>query len=375
MKRSALGAWLMGLLLAAGAVWFYLNFERVTEREQVGYQGEARRNPYLAAMRLIERMGMKTRELHQLNELERLPRGGTLVLARRRAGLSRGQAERMLAWVHDGGHLIVEAEDHRSPDLLLDSLKVMRRELKLKPPARPSEIRLPDAPAPLQVRFEYRQDLIDLGRSAAAVVKDEWSILLLEYGRGNGRVTVLNGFSFMTNRTIGRNDHAEFVWRLVQQNRSAPEVSIAAWLESPSLSAWLLDHAWQALATAALLLALWLWRVAPRFGPLEPDPLPQRRRLLDHLRASGIFYWKAGAAPRLLAAARESCLRKIARTHPGVVELPPAQRVERFAALTQLAPHELELALGGTAADPRQFTAAIRTLQAMEERLTRTTKM
>lgn len=375
MKRAQLVTVLLTLLLLGGGVWFYLNFDRVAERELVGFQGDARRNHLLAPMRLIERMGMRTREVRSLAGLDHLAPGGTLILARYRAALRRAQVDRILSWVHAGGYLIVEAEDYRSQDLLLDALKVRRRELRLHPPAKPSEIRLPHAAAPLRVRFGFRQDLLDVGRRAVFALHDHWSVLLLEYSHGRGRITVLNGFSFMDNRTIGEHDHAELVWQLVQSNASAPEVAVAARIEMPSLAAWLLEFVWQALATAGALLGLWLWSVMPRFGPLSPDPLPQRRRLLDHLRASGLFHWKAGGASRLVAAAREACLRKIARTHPDVIELPPAERVEQFSVLTQLAPRDLKLALGEAADDPRRFTAAIRALQAMEERLTRRAKI
>lgn len=373
MKRVPLALLITIVLLIGGGVWLYLSFERVTESETVGYQGEARRNQLLAAMRLVERMGMKTQEVRGLADLDQLAPGGTLILARHRAALLQPQADRVLSWVSDGGYLIVEAEEYHNKDPLLDAFQLIRRELRVRPSPRPSEIKLPGAAAVLRVRFENRQDLIDVGRRAAGTVQDDWSVLLLNYTHGRGRITVVNGFSFMNNATIGRNDHAEFVWQLVRSNPSAPEVAVAAWIEMPSLLAWLREHAWQALVTGGALLGLWLWRVIPRLGPLKPDPLPQRRRLLDHLRASGLFHWKAGAAGRLTAAAREVCLRKIARTHPGVIELPAAERIERFAALTQLPPRDLGLALGEAPTDPRQFTTAIRTLQAMEERLTRKT--
>ena len=39
--------------------WLATRIERVPEMEQVGYSGEARRNPYLAALRLAQRMGSR----------------------------------------------------------------------------------------------------------------------------------------------------------------------------------------------------------------------------------------------------------------------------------------------------------------------------
>ena len=61
MKNVSLAPVALVLLIVAGAVWLVLNFEYVTESQYVGLQGEARRNPLLAAMRLYERMGVPAR--------------------------------------------------------------------------------------------------------------------------------------------------------------------------------------------------------------------------------------------------------------------------------------------------------------------------
>lgn len=371
MKRAQLGPLALIILLLAGGAWFYFNFEPVPERERVGFQGEARRNFLLAAMRLVERMGLSTREARHLSDLDALPPGGTLILARHRAALTTQRVERILSWVAAGGHLIVAAEDYRVRDALFDRLGVMRRQLRLRPPGRPSEIRLPHARAPLRVTFGYRIDIIDLEKQAALTVDDHWSVLLLHFVRGEGRVTVLNGLQFMSNAHIGEHDHAEFTWQLLRFHPATSEVVVAVQLQKPSLAGWLAEHARQVSVLAGVLVILWLWRIVPRFGPLKPEPPPARRRLLDHLRASGLFFWNTGNTGRLLAAAREACLNRVGRKHPAIVTLPAAERAARLAALSGLPEGEIAFALEFAPGEPAQFTAAIRTLQAVEEKLTR----
>jgi hypothetical protein len=126
-----------------------------------------------------------------------------------------------------------------------------------------------------------------------------------------------------------------------------------------------------AIAGAGVLLALWLVRKVRRFGPIVPQQETGRRRLLDHLRASGRFEWSAHAAPRLLAAAREACLANIAKARPALAGIPPQERAARFASLTGLPDTDVELAFTGEAATPRSFVLAIQTLQAIEEKLAR----
>jgi hypothetical protein len=74
-----------------------------------------------------------------------------------------------------------------------------------------------------------------------------------------------------------------------------------------------------------------VWRIAPRFGPLAPDPPPARRRLLDHLRASGRYLWASGLRERLVSAAREAALRRMAGVQPDFPGAAPAEQAARLA--------------------------------------------
>ena len=372
MNRQRIVAFALAIVAAALGAWLYFNFEHGPEREYVGYQGEARTNSLLAAMRLYERMGKATRTIKRPLQLAELPPGGTLVLARFRSGISTPTIERLLAWVQAGGHLIVAAEWYSSPDPILDRLELERGEMRGRSPrSGPSIVKLPHAPREMKVVIGSRVELGERSPRALHRVEDGRGTILLHYGHGAGQVTVLNSMSFMTNAAIGLHDHAEFAWQLLGFNPASPQVVMASRIETPSLMTALAENASQALVVAGLLLAVWLWRVIPRFGPLIPDPVPARRRLLDHLRASGLFHWNSGDVGRLTAAARENCMVRIARTHPVIAALPVPQRATRFAEITGLPEDDILAALTGQPADAPRFTAAIRTLQAIEERLTR----
>jgi hypothetical protein len=90
-----------------------------------------------------------------------------------------------------------------------------------------------------------------------------------------------------------------------------------------------------ALIACALLLALWIWSIVPRFGPIAPDAPPGRRRLLDHLRASGRYYWAKGLRARLVVAARDAALRPVVRAQPDFATASQAERAARLAVLIQ----------------------------------------
>jgi hypothetical protein len=154
-------------------------------------------------------------------------------------------------------------------------------------------------------------------------------------------VTVASGLNFARNGLIATGDNAEFLWHLL---RLTPAAEVQIYLRPERLSLWsfLKDNAAPVLAAGAALLLLWLWRIGPRFGPVRPDAAPARRRLLDHLRASGRYYWAKDLRTRLVVAARDAALRRVARAQPDFALVPTADRVSRLSSLLSVTKEEAE---------------------------------
>jgi hypothetical protein len=375
-RRAALVWLLVVVVAAAGGGWFLTNFEPRTETEDVGYQGRARNDPWLAAERVLERMGRKVREVNTLAEL---PAGAILWLPQNRHGITPLLRESVMQWVEKGGLLIVEAEAVNQPDPLLDALSVRRALLDAKgrerrnavmPDARrePVRIGIPAEAEPVTVRLQRFLDV----RSDAAAARFRNSVasvaLLLE--RGKGHVVVLNELDWMSRDALLNYDHAEFLWRLAQLQPDAPEVLFFNNPTRLSLAVWVVSNAWAAAAGVLVLLAAWLWRALVRFGPVAPDPARARRRLLDHLRASGRFLWSHDGAGRLLEAAREACLRRITRAHPDLLSAPDAERGKLLADLLGLDAAQAKLLLAPAATTKMgDFIQSVRLYQTVHERL------
>jgi hypothetical protein len=334
--------------LAAAAIWFFSNFERRTEKEWVGFQGKARRDNWLAAERLLQRMGASATAVRSLPELGSLPGSATLLLPGGRQALNTQMRNRILLWVARGGRLIVEAEPPYMRDALLDALGVQRKLIKLPQKKKrddeedddkygyqmPVRVALPAELEPVTVIMKRGIDLRSKKPLAQFGYRETNAALFLSHGRG--RVLVLNDFGGFSNDSIGEHDHAEFLWHMVRVDEGAPSAYFFFDPQKLSLLQWLRENAWAAIAGGALLVLIWLWRAVPRFGPIVPDPDRARRRLLDHLRASGRFLWKHGGSRRLLEAAREACMRRIARAHPELVVAADAQRQTRLTELLGL---------------------------------------
>lgn len=376
MNRMRLGYLLAALGIVAVASWFFSSFDRVTVQAYVGYRGEARRNEYLAVARLYERMDAPTRVMHSVRDLPALPARGVLLLPARRVPLGAEQVATLLAWVGRGGRLVVEAADGRERDTLLAQLGIARRAAQdgarqggACRPSGPPYVQIPGRKEPLVAELP-RGVRLQLPAGSVRWTADTPSgpqLAVLDHG--TGQVAVATSLRFLRNSSIGRHDHAELAWILEGEEPKRP-VEIYNDPRRLSLLDWLLEHAWAALAGAAILLAIWLWRIVPRFGPLAAEPPRGRRQLLEHLRAAGRHHWVSGNAAKLYAAARETCLARIVRVHPEAAGLDADATARRLSALLGLPAKEIESAL--TARSFRNadaFARAVSTLQGLHSRL------
>jgi uncharacterized protein DUF4350 len=348
MKARVIVVSLLGVLVVLGVAWFLATHDRVPAQEWVGPSGEARLRQFLAAQRFAERMGLKVAEVRSLPELDALPAQGALVVPNHRQELNAAKMAELARWVERGGHLIVEAEALGVADALLDQLGVQRSRAEVLD--KPFNVELP-AGRKLSVFF---LDAMKLDAAAERDVRLRASGRLLSFGRGRGVVTAVSSLRFARNpsrddhfarmmkrpaRSIAALDHAELFWRLLSLT-PAGELQVYFRPERLSLWGFLKENAAPALAAGALLLALWLWSIGPRFGPVAPDAPPGRRRLLDHLRASGRYYWVKGLRSRLVVAARDAALRRIARAQPDFASASAAERATRLALLTGVSKEE-----------------------------------
>jgi len=395
--REILIALLIVSLGATGTAWFLANFEQVTEKVMVGFRGEARRNPWLAAERLLERMNFPASELREFEGLRKLAPDTLLILPDRRQTISEPIREHIMDWVHRGGFLVVEAEYPSIADPLVSGLGVERvknvdhdMDDATEKKARDLEnergdsghttqsvdensldltvVRFPESALTSLVWMEARFSLDSDDAWFQAGAENAANLLLLR--EGDGVVAVLNDFDFATNSEISDLNHAQFVVELARfAGRSGPVVFFNN-PGQPSLMKWLRSHAWAPISAAILALILWLWRIIPRFGPVAPDPERARRRLLDHLRASGRFLWAKRHGARLLEVSREACLRKISRAYPDFETATPSTKAARLIRLFSISPEQVQQILSPqTPGKMQQFMHTIRLYQTIHARL------
>ena len=371
-------ALILALILAvagAGGYWFNHNFEKQRTEKDIGFQGEARDNDLLAAQRYFQSFNMAARSVEGLALLP--PNTATLIIPGARYEMGAGEAQRLRNWVEAGGHLLVvpsaafNTSDERQ-DLLLDPLGV-----GVNPIEDPQTGGIVDVDWPGSNDFMTIQTnayvRLSLGAEHAPVVlslADEDGPYLIRLRIGQGVVTVLSNAKFLTNYNLRNNDHAIYLWRVAQLDETKRPVWLVYSDGMPSLPSWLLQHAWSALLAASVLLILWLWAASRRFGPLRAIAPLARRRLLDHIDASGRFLWRAGQGERLLKGVRQALYRALELRHPAWAGIASHDLYQRLAETSDLPYETVQGALLYTDhGNEHDFTHAIQTLERIRKSL------
>jgi hypothetical protein len=368
LKRTVLIASLCLALALLGGAWFFSTYERVDARVWVGPSPAARANPYLAAMRFLERVGIEPTLATDLEALGKLPPDTAVWLPAGRTGLSPSQLGVLQAWISKGGHAIVEPEPARSQDLLLDKHGIARLEAQHIPAAPTVQVAMPGAAAPIVVSRVAGPVLAPKRLQPEVLASDPDAPWLVSFAVGAGRLTAISGMGRFHNRSIGLHDNAELMRQVVTLSPAAGRLLIVRPAGSLPLWDWLREHALPSLGAAAVLLLLWLARAMPRFGPLQAADMPQRRQLLEHIRAVGRFRWAQGGRLALLEAARAVCQRQINALLPRLAQLPDAQRHLELARQTRIDESSIATAFRGRPHTTRDFVHMIATLASIHAR-------
>ena len=441
--------WWWALILSAlfaGLTYVVLNWYTIEDdNEWVGMQGEALTNPYSAMQRTVESMGASTQIVKGDDAwdtiLDAAPKNATLLLGDRRlVRMTSARVNRIRQWVRAGGNLIVEAEQPKLDDPLLASYGIghaglrwtaknglvekreqgvpaggddsdpeddsfgfnaddVKDQAEKNPQVAKALSQLKRRPAVSNITFAdnarfkvdfrpYQNLLAKKVPDDADVIDDQVGTRMVQFRDGLGHVTAISNFDFMTWRTLGKYDHAEFLWHMIatQNVAAAGAQSAAPTAGSPvkpfqpvillalrdrgiGLWAWLGQHAWMVLWTLAVLLLVWIARVVRRFGPLRGDAVGARLNLGEHLRALGQYLARQQAWPTLAQAARERFLKRLYRERPGLSRADRPSLLVALEKLTGMGLGRIERALTAAVQNESSFIDTIRSLKSMEAML------
>jgi len=334
-----------GLLVLA----FLSTHHREEVDEYVGYQGRAKTDPYFAASLLLEKLGARTGRLRALDPDEHLK--ATVILFELSARERRAMSGPLMSWVRGGGHLVLApAED--GEDVLLTELGISRATLQKTGPGKVWV----DEHREFDVELEHLQALeieeAELDPDSEWVVlhksKELEGVVQLELAVGDGWVTVLASAEPFTNARIGTRQHASWFVDSALWKTREPNVLFLREATQASWASRLWNKAWAFLISGGILLLAWLWKAGQRWGPLLPDPVPESRRILEHVEASGRYLWRRKRQMTLIKALREDVQRRMG---PAPTE--------------SLPPNMVRALQGAVPSDKAVFTQLVQDLQAL----------
>lgn len=383
-----------------------LNLEYVEEKDWRPLTGEARDNPLYASRLFLKGMGIPTETLQSLQNLTQLPDTDTvIVLNTSRYTQRKQQFDDIIRWVESGGHLIsrsvsdweffdpdraeaifddMEATEEgesmdytsvqdgnskRSSDPLQQYLKVHTGESIPFKQKDSSEIQLPDVNKVLKLGADYFQTIVldnDNQQQGLRLSKINDENFIIQQKAGQGLITLVSDLSFIDNYSIDGYDHAEIFWHLIHANSGSPVKAV--WLihsdEMPNLFQLIWKHFWALCIMLVVLFLAWLLRVSRRFGPLIPKDDEDRRNLLEHIDASGNYYWQQKQQSSLIDSTREALQQRLIQRIPGWQAMNNDQQAillaERLAIKEQ---YVLKLLHGDISHSPHEFTEVIKQLE------------
>jgi len=196
---------------------------------------------------------------------------------------------------------------------------------------------------------------------------DEKREHLLYFDIGEGSVTITSDNTIWTNQRIDCHDHAYGLWRLANPDG---RVWFLINQDAPSLGAILWRNASYGVIAGIVALALWLWALSVRFGPVLVIEQSGRRSLAEHIYASGMLLWRKQQHPQLLNLLRKEILERLDEQHPNLDQASGEQRLEFLHQLTGIAQADIKQALFADGLHhPQEFAAAIAHLQTIGKQL------
>jgi hypothetical protein len=363
---------LTGLMLAVIIV-IASHMYKVKEEVETGLQGEAATFPLLAAERFLKRMGISVARIDNPEQMDSLPGpADALLISSDRQTVGIEKTRHLLDWVKGGGRLVVtipylDDEELSQPrDPLLETLNLHVVETDCASETGFSDIDLPWANDILRIEFGYCLALAG-AKETDEVSGDQEGTQIIRRHLGAGTVTIVSDLDFISWLAIGDYDHALALWHLID---GRGKVWLVTSNDMPSLMQWLIENALFMLISALLLMIAWLWRIAHRFGPTLPNPEPLRRRIMEHIEASGAYLWKTGYRAPLVDAVRNDVLNAAAVRHPGWSAMNRTDREAHIAEITGLTAEASRRLLDGYQPASRQeFTTLIRHLKTIKENL------
>ncbi|RVU83997.1 DUF4350 domain-containing protein [Leucothrix sargassi] len=386
------------LIVSALTFAFFHYYERVEVKRFKPLTGEASSNPLFASRLFLKRMGIPTQSVTRLPNPDFMPsRDSVIILTAQRHRMSDVKVDQLLDWVNQGGHLIVPTNEYWADrsfyefdeELVQENSEAVNTQTNYDriqsalgvhvdadehiefEAGESRAIQLPHAPKPLEVQEDhYHAIILDSDNDAVKreTVTLEGRNFLIRQSFGDGFVTLISSLDFIKYNNLTDYDHAEILWYLVHRDASKLNTPEQVWLvrsgDSPNLFTLIWQRFWPLVLMLTVLFIAWAMRASRRFGPLIEKQNEDRRQLMDHIEASGGYYWKQKQSDTLIHSTRAALNQRASQRIPGWQQMSKEAQASTVAEQLSLDPKHVFHALHSNINhSPHDFTEIIKQLE------------
>lgn len=262
-------------------------------------------------------------------------------------------------------------------DALQEFLDVeLREKIQFDDDKTPEKISIKGSDKPLELGPYYYNSIVLRDKNTASKLEQiaiNGKNFAIRQPVEDGLITLVSDFAFINNYKIGEYDHAEILWNIVRgkpmlAGASGLQLPRAIWLihsdERASLFAVIWKTWWALVITLAMLFVFWILRVSRRFGPVIAKETEDRRNLLEHIDASGAYYWKQKNQAILLESTRQAAQQQLAKSIPGWQAMSQQDQIQLLAKRLKMNESPLaKILYGNIANSAHEFTETIKQLE------------
>jgi hypothetical protein len=343
------------------------NFKKVTKMEHVGFRGSAKTNPFLAAERFLKHYQYKTVTVIQYSR-SLLKKADVVVVPISALPKEDYEIAVLEAWLNEGGILITG----NMPDVTLNSRSLPARLKNLVG----LEYQIP-------IELESSQDFsVDSGqiqlkgkmsvshkvtstRLAEVISGDKDNMMIYLYGG----VTFLNDLSIFTNEDLRDEEHAALFYNILSKKDYSQNVVFINSLNSLTAWQWLWKNAKIPMAIFVICLFFYILKYTKRFGPSTPIESLDRRQILEHISASGQYFWRHKKQAVLMKKVKGELKEVIFVKHPYLKNLQNEQFYIELSEMTGEVKAQIVKAFDSEPKNEEEFLETILTLKSLRQNL------
>lgn len=325
--------------LIAGAYGLYKTLEFEEESYFESQSAEARKNPFLAASRFLEKHGFETSMAENRGVLTQLNvnETGVLLLDNLMELEDPREVASILEWIKSGGILLTSPggasafDETKVASTLLEQLGVTSFDEY-------------DLPENLQAEYSLDNDVfyIDLNDKDHAeeiilhtnygsyFINDSSdedtsntivdSAALIHKSLGQGYFSLYSDPSLFYNVPLEALDHAYALLWLTQPAKTKSLMLVYRPTGKPGLFTFIWNKFTVSILLAMLVLAGFLRWASTRLGPVEQELPPINNNLMAHLEARGEYWYRHKHTPDIVAKVQQSTLEQLARKQGKLVK-------------------------------------------------------